>query len=54
MINRYYMRIIKKLIEKNTQYECSFSWQKPKPYLILENKDLEKLLKCIDRLEKRK
>ena len=53
-MNKYYINKIKKLIEKNTQYEETFGWKELRPYLLLDEKELNKLLKYIEKLKVKK
>ena len=49
-MNKYYINKIKKLIEKNTLYEGTFGYNELKPYLMINEKDYNKLMKYIDKL----
>jgi len=53
-MNKYYINKIKKLIEKNTLYEGTFGYEELKPYLLLDEKELNKLLKYIEKLKVKK
>lgn len=50
MINKYYVRKLKKLLEKSTRYETIGMWDEPTPYLLSNGKDYYKIMKIIDKL----
>lgn len=52
MINKYYVRKIKKLLEKNTHYESLKIWDEPVPYIMTNTKDYYKLMEYIKKLLK--
>lgn len=54
MINKYYVRKIKKILEKNTRYETIRMWDEPTPYIMTNAKDYYTLMKYIDKLLKEK
>lgn len=50
MKNKYYIKKIKKLLEKNTHYETIKVFEDPTPYIMTNAKDYYKLMKYIDKL----
>ena len=52
MINKYYVRKIKKILEKNTRYETIRMWDEPTPYILTNAKDYYKLMEYIKKLLK--
>ena len=50
MINKYYVRKLKKLLEKNTRYETIRMWDEPTPYILTNKEDYYKITKYIDKL----
>ena len=45
MINKYYVRKLKKLLEKNTRYYNKERAGEPLPYIITDEKDYYKIMK---------
>lgn len=52
-MNKYYIRKLKKLLEKSTRYETIGMWDEPTPYLLSNGKDYNKIMKIIDKLLER-
>lgn len=50
MINKYYVRKLKKLLEKNTHYENKYMGDTPTPYIMTNEKDYYKIMKILDKL----
>lgn len=50
MINKLYLKKIKKILEKNTRYETRWTWDEPTPYIMTDEKDYKKLMKYINKL----
>lgn len=47
---KYYIRAIKKILEKNTHYETIKVFEDPTPYIMTNEKDYYKIMKLIDKL----
>ena len=50
MINKYYVRKLKKLLEKNTRYYNKERAGEPLPYIITDEKDYYKIILCVEKL----
>ena len=50
MNNKYYIKKIKKLLEKNTHYETIKVFEDPTPYIMTNAKDYYKLMNYINKL----
>ena len=54
MINKLYIKKIKKILENNTYYENKYMGDTPTPYIMTNEKDYNKLMKYLDKLLKEK
>ena len=52
MINKYHVRKLKKILEKNTHYENRYRGDEPTPYIMTNEKDYYKIMKYIDKILK--
>ena len=50
MINKYYVRKLKKLLEKNTRYYNKERAGEPLPYIITDEKDYYRIILCVEKL----
>ena len=50
MINKYYVKKLKKLLEKNTHYYNKERAGEPLPYIMTDTKCYSKIMKYLDKL----